>query len=50
MGLTHITVTIKASQTANKKYEADFLIDTRAIDCLAPAKSLDYNVKQMQFY
>lgn len=40
MGLTHVTVSLKASQDAKKKYEADFLIDTGATDCLAPASEL----------
>jgi clan AA aspartic protease len=40
MGLTHVTVTIKPNQTSKKKYEADFLIDTGATDCMAPAKAL----------
>jgi clan AA aspartic protease len=41
MGLTHVTVSLKASQEAKKKYEADFLIDTGATDCMAPAKALE---------
>ncbi len=41
MGLTHVTVSLKASQQAKKKYEADFLVDTGAIDCLAPASLLE---------
>jgi clan AA aspartic protease len=40
MGLTRVTVTIKKDQTARKKYEADFLVDTGATDCLAPALAL----------
>ena len=40
MGLTHVTVNLKASQEAKEKYEADFLIDTGATDCLAPASEL----------
>ncbi|MFH0790418.1 MAG: clan AA aspartic protease [Candidatus Omnitrophota bacterium] len=40
MGLTHVTVSLKASQQAKEKYEADFLVDTGATDCLAPAKAL----------
>ncbi len=40
MGLIHITVTIKASQKSKRKYEADFLVDTGATDCLAPASAL----------
>jgi clan AA aspartic protease len=41
MGLIHVTVSLKASQTATEKYEADFLVDTGAIDCLAPASELE---------
>ena len=41
MGLIHVTVSLKASQKAKKKYEADFLVDTGATDCLAPASQLE---------
>ena len=40
MGLTRVTVTIKKDQAARKRYEADFLVDTGATDCLAPARAL----------
>lgn len=40
MGLTHVTVTIKSNQASKKRYEADFLIDTGATDCMASAKAL----------
>lgn len=40
MGLTHVTVSLKADQKSEKKYEADFLVDTGATDCIASAKSL----------
>ena len=40
MGLTHVTVTLKATPTTRKQYTADFLVDTGATDCLAPAKQL----------
>ena len=41
MGLTHVTVSLRATSSAKKKrYEADFLVDTGATDCLAPAKRL----------
>lgn len=40
MGLIHVTVTLRASQTSRKKYEADFLVDTGATDCMAPASRL----------
>ena len=41
MGLIHVTVSLKARQGARKKYEADFLVDTGATDCLVPAKYLE---------
>lgn len=37
IGLIHVTVSLKASQNATENYETDFLIDTGATDCLAPA-------------
>jgi len=40
MGLTHVTVTIKASLDSKRIYEDDFLVDTGSTDCLAPAKEL----------
>ena len=40
MGLIHVTTVLKAHQEAKEKYEADFLIDTGATDCLAPASEL----------
>lgn len=40
MGLTHVTVSLKVNQQARKKYEADFLVDTGATDCLAPASAM----------
>jgi clan AA aspartic protease len=41
MGLTHVTVSIRdlASQTATP-FEAEFLVDTGSIDCLAPSEKL----------
>jgi clan AA aspartic protease len=41
MGLTHVTVRLSASQDAEKHYEADFLVDTGATDCLVPASALE---------
>jgi clan AA aspartic protease len=41
MGLTHVTVTLRASEKSRKKYEALFLVDTDATDCLAPASKLE---------
>jgi clan AA aspartic protease len=40
MGLIHVTATLKANQNAIDKYEADFLVDTGATDCFAPADAL----------
>lgn len=40
MGLTHVTVALRAIRTPNGLYEADFLVDTGATDCLAPSKEL----------
>ena len=41
MGFTHVTVTLRARTGSRKKYEARFLVDTGAIDCLAPASKLE---------
>jgi len=40
MGLTQVTVTVRESKKARKKYEALFLVDTCATDSLAPAGKL----------
>jgi len=40
MGLTHVTVALKGMGTSAGIYEADFLVDTGATDCLAPADKL----------
>ncbi len=37
MGLIHVTVCLRATQKSRKKFEADFLVDTGATDCMAPA-------------
>jgi clan AA aspartic protease len=41
MGLIHVTVTLRATEKSRKKCEADFLVDTGATDCLAPASHLN---------
>jgi clan AA aspartic protease len=41
MGLTHVTVTVADLTQQGTPYEADFLVDTGAIDCLAPADRLE---------
>jgi len=40
MGLTYVTVTLRAAERSRKKYEALFLVDTGATDCMATASSL----------
>ena len=41
MGITHVTVNIANLQKDRPPYEAEFLVDTGAIDCLAPASALE---------
>ena len=40
MGVTHVTVTLRNLSRNGASYEADFLVDTGATDCLAPASKL----------
>jgi clan AA aspartic protease len=40
MGLTYVTVSVKAVGSSNGCYEAVFLVDTGATDCMAPAADL----------
>lgn len=40
MGLIRVTVTLRASPRARKKYEALFLVDTGATDSMAPASDM----------
>ena len=40
MGLTHVTTTIRRLAGRGKGFVAEFLVDTGAVDCLAPAKAL----------
>ena len=40
MGLTHVTTVVRDLAKAGKPYEAEFLVDTGAIDCLVPAEAL----------
>lgn len=40
MGLTYVTTILRSSRDAEKKYEAQFLVDTGATDCLASEKHL----------
>ena len=41
MGLTHVTVAISDLAQQGTPYEAEFLVDTGAIDCLASADRLE---------
>lgn len=40
MGLTHVTVSLSNLGTDKPAYESEFLVDTGAIDCLAPGNAL----------
>lgn len=40
MGLVHVTVALNSLGNAARTFEADFLVDTGATDCLAPASKL----------
>jgi len=40
MGLIHVTVRVRDLGGDGEPYEADFLVDTGAIDCMAPAERL----------
>ena len=40
MGLTHVTVAISNHSDRTRRWESLFLVDTDAIDCMAPAKAL----------
>src|SRR5205814_8044787 len=40
MGLTHVTTTVRMLAGQGKGFVAEFLVDTGAVDCLAPAKAL----------
>jgi clan AA aspartic protease len=40
MGLTHVTTTVRRLAGRGKGFVAEFLVDTGAVDCLAPAKAL----------
>jgi clan AA aspartic protease len=40
MGLTYVTVRIENLTRSGEPYENEFLVDTGAIDCLAPASDL----------
>jgi len=40
MGFTHVNVALKGLGAPNGTYEGDFLVDTGATDCMAPAAKL----------
>ena len=40
MGITRVTVTVSNLEKSKKGYEAEFMVDTGAIDCMAPASKL----------
>jgi hypothetical protein len=40
MGLTHVTTTVRRLAGRGKGFAAEFLVDTGAVDSLAPAKAL----------
>ena len=40
MGLTHVTTRVRNLAGSGTPYEADFLVDTGAVDCLGPADRL----------
>ena len=41
MGATHVTVTIRNPAQPDRTWEALFLVDTGATDCMAPRKHLE---------
>jgi hypothetical protein len=40
MGLTHVTGALKGLGSSGGSYESDFLVNTGATDCVAPAVKL----------
>lgn len=40
MGMIRVTVSLRAVPGAKRSYQADFLVDTGATDCVAPAQRL----------
>lgn len=40
MGITHVTTTLRKLAGGGKGYTAEFLVDTGAVDCRAPAAAL----------
>ena len=40
MGITHVTATVRDLAKEGVPFEAEFLVDTGAVDCMAPRDSL----------
>jgi clan AA aspartic protease len=40
MGLTHVTVRVSPLTSSKRGFQGEFLVDTGALDCLAPASAL----------
>jgi len=40
MGVTHVTTRVRRLAGRGRGYQADFLVDTGAVDCMAPASRL----------
>lgn len=40
MGLTHVTARVRPIGGSRRFFEAEFLVDTGALDCMAPAAAL----------
>ena len=40
MGIIHVTAQLRNISGKGKRYEADFLVDTGAVDCMAPGDEL----------
>lgn len=41
MGITHVTTQIRSTSNEGTPYEADFLVDTGALHCMAPASHME---------
>ena len=41
MGITHVTTQVYDLHKTNKPFEAEFLVDTGSIDCIAPQDELE---------
>ena len=43
MGVTHVTTRVRRLAGKGRAYEAEFLVDTGAIDCMAPVSVITSN-------